>query len=397
MTAAPLPAPPATPARPPGNLRSAWRAALYAFALSRLLVALVALLAVAHATQWAPPGVDPPALRLATPEALSLLHERALGHDASWYLGIARDGYEQRPFDASRQANWAFFPLHAWLWRGGIALGLAPLAAGMLLANVFFLLALVQCHRWVQTLRDEATATRTVLCIALFPTAYFFSLPWTESLFLFLMATSLLAMRQGRWATAGMVAGLASGTRAVGVLLAPLLWLQARQALGGRSPRPWLWAAVATLGLALFMAVLWRASGNALAFADIQEAWGRDGGSFTKHLRRWLADPLLVAEPWNVRWVNNAALLFALAAAVWLWRQRQRALAVFAFVYVLLPWGTGTLLSMGRYVVACLPLFYALACWLAAPARLLAWLLASAFGLAWMSALFALGLNYAGA
>jgi hypothetical protein len=235
------------------------------------------------------------------------------------------------------------------------------------------------------------------LCLALFPTSYFFSLPWTESLFLGLLATALLAIAQRRWATLAGVAALASGTRAVGVLLAPLGWWAARQDPDTRFVQRWLLPALGTGGLLVFMAVLWAKTGNALAFSDIQVTWGRDGGSLTKHFSRWLSDPLLLAEAWNVRWINNAALLLALAGAVWLWRQGQRALAVFVFIYVLIPWSTGTLMSMGRYVVACVPVFAAVAGWLSTPPRLLAWLLGSACLLAAMSAAFALGATFAGA
>lgn len=385
------------PAVASSGIRAAWRAAIYAFVLSRLIVVLAASLALAFAQQWPADADDSATLRLFTPEARAQLENRGLGNDAGWYLGIARHGYEQREFDTSAQANWAFFPLQPLLWRGAMALGLGPWSAGLLLANGFFLLALVQLHRWVQAVQDPAAATRAVLCVALFPTAYFFSLPWTESLFALLLASSLLAMEQRRWGAASAFAALASGSRAVGVLLAPVIWLRARQDAGLPMPRRWLLAALATTGLLVFMALLWHRTGNPLAFADIQEAWGRNGGSFTKHIRRWLADPLFVAEAWNLRWVNNTSALFGLAATWWLWRRGHRALSGFALLCLLLPWSTGTMISMGRYVMTCLPLFLALACWLARPERLLAWLLASAFVLAWMSAHFALGASFAGA
>lgn len=377
--------------------RAAWKAALYAFVISRALVVLSATLALAFAQQWTPGSLDEQTLRLFTPETMAAVEARALSNDGGWYLEIAREGYERRAFDASEQANWAFFPLHPMIWRAAMATGASPWPAAWVLANGFFLLALVQLHRWVQSVQGPDVATRAVLCVALFPTAYSFSLPLTESLFLFLLASSLLAMEQARWGAASAYAALASGTRTVGVLLAPVLWLLSRRDRSLGEIRRGVLALAATTGLLVFMAVLWDYTGNPLAFADIQEAWGRDGGSLTKHFRRWASDPLLIAEAWNVRWINNASALFGLVGSAWLWRRGRRTLAGFAFLCVMLPWSTGTLVSMGRYVVACAPLFLALACWLARPAHLLAWLLASAFGLAWMSAHFALGASFAGA
>ncbi|WP_295363225.1 mannosyltransferase family protein [Arenimonas sp.] len=384
---------------PSPDWRAALKSAAYAFVLSRLLVLFAAAAAVAFAQQW-PVAAQEDAgttLRLFTAQDLDALAGRALGNDAAWYLSIARDGYEERPFDAATQANWAFFPLHPMAWRALLATGIPPVVAGVLMANLLFFFGLVQVHRWVQVQWDRGAADRAVLCLALFPTAYFFSLPWSESLFLVVFATALLAIAQRRWGLLASMALLASGTRAVGVLLAPLAWWAARQDPQARLHQRWLYPALGTGGLLAFMALLWSATGNPLAFSDIQAAWGRDGGSLTKHLVRWLADPLLLAEPWNLRWLNNTSLLLALAGTAWLWRQGQRALAVFVFVYVLIPWSTGTLMSMARYVVACVPVFAAMAAWLGRPPLLLAWLLASACLLAWMSAHFALGSSFAGA
>lgn len=377
--------------------RRALSAAMFAFVLSRALVIASALVAVAVAQQWRGPGAEQGEIRLLTTESVAALRQRVLANDASWYLGLAEHGYERRPFDATRQANWAFFPLHPMLWRGLNASGLDPVWGGLLLAHALFLLALVQAHRWVQALRDPATADRAVLCIALFPTAYFFSLPWTESLFLLLSASGLLAIARRDWGRAGAFGALASATRPTGALLAALLWWQGRE--GRRLPplRIWLWSLFAVSGLLAFMAWLWAHTGNATAFADIQSTWGRDGGSFTKHLRRWISDPLLLAEPWNVRWINNTALLLGVAGSVWLWRQRLHGLALLAFFSLLLPWATGTLMSMARYVAVCLPLFLAFACWLHAPRAWATWLTISAALLAGMTACFAIGADFAGA
>jgi hypothetical protein len=54
-------------------------------------------------------------------------------------------------------------------------------------------------------------------------------------------------------------------------------------------------------------------------------------------------------------------------------------------------------MSMGRYLVTCLPLFFAFACWLERPRLRIAWLVVSACMLAGMSACFALGASFAGA
>ena len=379
------------------NWKRSLKAAAFAFILSRAIVLCSAMVAIAIAQQWGGASGTQETIRLATPESLAHLQRRVLANDAAWYATIVSQGYESRPFDTARQANWAFFPLHPMLWKSMAWTGLGLLPAGILLANLFFFAGLFQLHRWAQLVAGAQIADRVVLCLALFPTSYFFSLPWSEPLFLLLTATSLLALEQQRWGAATVVNVLASAARPSGLILSALLWWEARQGRRWPAPRFWLLALAGCLGLLTFMAVLHLKTGNALAFADIQVTWGRNGGSFTKHLRRWIMDPLLVAEEWNVRWINNSSLLLGVVACVWLWRKGHRGLAMFSGFSLLMPWSTGTLMSMGRYLLTITPVFLALACWLRQPRVATGWTVISACLLSGMTACFALGASFAGA
>jgi 4-amino-4-deoxy-L-arabinose transferase-like glycosyltransferase len=62
-------------------------------------------------------------------------------------------------------------------------------------------------------------ARATVYLLAFSPMAFFFSAPYTESLFLLLSVGAFYAARRERWWVAGAVAGLAAVTRNMGVLL----------------------------------------------------------------------------------------------------------------------------------------------------------------------------------
>lgn len=371
---------------------AALKVAAYAFVLSRMLIFLAFALSFSYAEHRADPLKPTETLRAFTPAFFGRMVEIARSGDVGWYLNIAEHGYERRPFDTRAQANWAFFPLHPKLWRGLMHLGIPPLLGGVLMANVLFLLALMQTWRWVRRVGDEETATRAVLCIAFWPTSYFFSLPFTESLFLFLLSSSLLAMHSGRWFWAALLAGLCSGTRVVGVLLSPMLWWQARPNVS--LLRRTCLALLATSGLVVFMWMLWKKTGDPLAFAHIQTTWGRESGNFLAPLRHWLDDPLVFAEPWNAQWLNLFSVAFGLCAAVWLWRRGAAAWALFVLACVLLPWQSGTLTSMGRYLSTSAPAFFGLACWLRRPEWLLAWLLGSSAMLVAMSAAFLMGESF---
>ncbi|HEX6382326.1 MAG TPA: mannosyltransferase family protein, partial [Acidimicrobiia bacterium] len=134
--------------------------------------------------------------------------------DALWFLRIATAGYT--PGDGSA----AFFPLYPMLIRVlSPVLGGHPLAAGLLISNAAFLGALVVLYFLSSSEFDEQVARRTILYLTIFPSAYFFLAPYSESLFLLLVVSSLWAARRGKWWLAGVAGALAAATRNVGVLL----------------------------------------------------------------------------------------------------------------------------------------------------------------------------------
>lgn len=375
-----------------GEWLAALKAALYAFLLSRLLIVLAAAVAFGYAEHRADPQKPTEAVRIFSPAFFEKLRGTVMQGDAGWYLGIAEHGYEKRPFTVS-QANWAFFPLHPKLWHGLIRLGFEPNVAGILLANAFFFAALVQFWRWARLVADEEAAMRAVVCLALWPTSYFFSLPHTESLYLFLLSSSLLAMQAGRWTWAALFAGLCSGTRVTGVFLAPLLWWQSRTDLS--LARRTALTALAIFGLLAFMWMLWRKCGDPLAFAHIQPAWGRENGNMFGSIGRFVADPFLIAEPWNAIWLGIGSIALGLCAVFWLWRNGLAPVALFTLACILLPWQSGSLMGMPRYLSVCVPIFLALGIWLKRPSFCLAWMVASACSLAAMSAAFVMSESFA--
>ena len=134
--------------------------------------------------------------------------------DALWFLRIADTGY------AAGDGSAAFFPLYPMVVRAfSWLLGGHPLAAGLLVSNLAFLGALIVVYFLTASERSEEAARRTVLYLAIFPTAFFFLAPYSESLFLLLAMTALWGARRERWWIAGVAGALASGTRSLGVLL----------------------------------------------------------------------------------------------------------------------------------------------------------------------------------
>ena len=109
------------------------------------------------------------------------------------------------------------------------ALGGNHLLAALVFCNLSYLAALVIFYRLTQLDHGENVARRATLYLSIFPTAFFFMVPYSESLFFLLVVLFFYALRRQRWAAASVVAGLASFTRMQGlVLIVPLgyEWLQ---------------------------------------------------------------------------------------------------------------------------------------------------------------------------
>lgn len=140
--------------------------------------------------------------------------------DACWYSKIAAYGYE------AGVSSTTFFPLlPAYMAVVGVVTAGNVALAGILVNAVAFILALTGLHQLVAEDVDADVARRTVLYTAVFPAAFFFLAPFTESLFLAAAVWAILGARRRRWEVV-LVAGLAAGfARPQGLLLVlPLGW-----------------------------------------------------------------------------------------------------------------------------------------------------------------------------
>ena len=97
---------------------------------------------------------------------------------------------------------------------------------GTLISMIATGVALHLLYRLARLDLAPAQARATVMLVALFPAALFLSAVYTEALFLMLSVGAIYAARTERWAWAGILGGLAAGTRSGGILLlVALAWL----------------------------------------------------------------------------------------------------------------------------------------------------------------------------
>jgi Dolichyl-phosphate-mannose-protein mannosyltransferase len=317
------------------------------YASSRVAVGLVAL-----AATWLQP-------QLTVAQVLA-------GWDGGWYLRIAADGYPGSLVTEGGGNRWAFFPLLPGLVRLVAQVpGLTYRDAGLVVALVLGALAAVAVWCAVARLFSRELAGAVTLLLCFFPTAYAFSMIYTEGLFIAAAAGTLLLLGQRRWVLAGLVAGAGCLSRSVGAVLVLVCLVEAVAVVRAeRRMRPLFAPALAALAGASWAVVSWVRVGSATAFTKAQETWGPGFVWFRTPFRSALHLVTRRSAWSNAQEVMAAgALVFmavGVALLVWLHRRGER-LPLSWWVYI-----GGTVLaalspfwpsSVLRYSMAVFPLF----------------------------------------
>lgn len=149
--------------------------------------------------------------------------------DSIQFQRLAANGYAPNTGDIT------FSPLLPLLIRlvGFFTLGNYAVA-GTLISEVAITAAVAILYRLVQLDFSRLAAQRTVAYLLLFPTAYYFHIPYTEPLLLCLVVLACYLARQGHWSWVVPVAYLAALTRIQGVLIAIPIAIEGLAAAGWR-------------------------------------------------------------------------------------------------------------------------------------------------------------------
>lgn len=301
--------------------------------------------------------------------------------DGGFFGGIARHGYTH-PIDA---AFWPLYPLLArplvlalgddrWQIALLIVSNLATLAAFILIGALA-----------VQEAGAIGAANRAMRILAATPLAFFLTAAYSDSLFLALATATLLCARRGAWRAAIVWAFLAALSRPLGVILiAPLLWEYGSQ-LGWRNLRwqsLWHWvpmmallAATVPLAVEQFSFYGEFVYGDPLAWMHAQSLFGHVA------MAPWSA----MGYAWRQFWqlpaasfqqarvlVDVAPLAFVGLVTLATMRRIPVSFSLYLAGLVLISLSSpvvGALfpeafVSVGRYLLAAIPLYLVVARWM---------------------------------
>jgi hypothetical protein len=280
------------------------------------------------------------------------LHHR---WDSGFYVWIAMSGYNAD--------NAAFLPLYPLLVRFTTLLGYGIgrsnldvsdfIDSAFLISNLSALGAAICIYVLARLDLDESQAERALLYFLIFPTAFFLTANYTESLFILLASLSFYVARKSQWIAASGIGALAMLTRMAGSFLFVALlveWLLQRPAKR--------WKAI---GLLLMP----------MAFA-IHEFYLRSEGLSFFRTQEQLFSRLPVniwALPFNLDWAYvqthpaaqvNLALdvgigLFVVVISIIIAKRWRSSYGVYGIMCILIPLMSGHATSLNRYALIAFP------------------------------------------
>ncbi len=150
--------------------------------------------------------------------------------------------------------------------------------SGIIISNISMIFACVYLYKLVSIVSDNQTALRSVKYLFLFPTAFFFSGVFTEATFTALSIAAFYYAEKEEWGKVGILGFLLSLTRPLGVLaFLPLIYIyfMKKNFRYTKIKSDICFLLFIPLGLALYSGYNYYQTGDFLAFAHIQRAWGR--------------------------------------------------------------------------------------------------------------------------
>lgn len=324
--------------------------------------------------------------------------------DGVHYLTIAREGYLTTNFIQ------AFFPLFPAVILHGLHTlfpSLNLLIAGLVLANLFFLGFLLIGFRLIASTYSARIAWRFIFAVLLFPWSIFLASLYTESLFLLLMISCFWFAHKKNWVWAALMAALLSSTRIVGIMIVPALLIELYSSVipakAGAVPfgqiqskkyyKEIITILLGSTGLLAYMGYLYLHFGDPLYFLHVQAAFGagRSNGITLYPQVVYRGLKILLTTTKDLKYITYLAEFLAgtlgMLAIVWPWKKISPGITFFALTSAIIPTVSGSFLSMGRFLLPCLPIYLLIAFWASRHPRLgLVWYLVSA-GLCALNAL----------
>ncbi len=297
--------------------------------------------------------------------------------DSEWYIKIAQTGYD---FSETAQSSVNFFPFYPWLI--GSLSHIIPdfktvknsnyILSGFIISVMSLLIVIGVLYNLFRDKWGVEVAENAILAMLTFPTSFFFTAVYTESVFLLFSVLLFYFCKRKKFVWAALTGFFAALTRPVGVLLIipySIELVYSRKLITKNQFYIGLCSLLfITLGLFWYMVLLTSHYGRPFAFIEAAQKWGRgkpaeitSWGNYT-NLLKYLNYEYYFSESSRAHLaLETLFLIFGIVFSIVLIIDRNISYGIWALVSVLFPLSNGILLSQGRYSVVVFPLFLSLA------------------------------------
>ncbi len=279
--------------------------------------------------------------------------------DAINYQKLAQFGYgatgELKPL-------LVFYPLYPWTVRLFSFFTRDYLLSAFVVSTLASLTAAIVLLRLVELDYRKETAQRAVWFLFIFPTSYFLHIGYTESLFLMLALACVYAARKQSWFAAAVFGALACLTRANGLVLGPVLVMEA--AYQYRRTRRWQWQwlciPLMAFGFGGYLLLNKHVTGDPFAFTSLMQQF------FTKSLSSPITGidnaigSVMIRAPGEAEMIGMQEVLFiaiGFFCTIVSWVKLRPAYSVWMTGNWLLFVSVSFVLSVPRYTLTMFPIY----------------------------------------
>lgn len=157
-----------------------------------------------------------------------------LNYDGKRYLTLAKGGYPT--FD--EWGNRAFFPVYPYLVRYfSMITSLDIVISGILLSIIFSIVGIISLYKYLKLEFSDNIAFRATILTLFFPTAFYFYLYYTESLFFTLSIIIFYLIKREKYYLASIFAAIICATRITGIFFVLYLLIVAVKNRIGPKPQ----------------------------------------------------------------------------------------------------------------------------------------------------------------
>jgi Gpi18-like mannosyltransferase len=299
-----------------------------------------------------------------------------LNYDGKRYLSIAQGGYPT--FD--QMGNRAFFPVYPFTVRYFSNIThLDIVISGILLSIIFAIIGIIFLYKYLKLEYGEKVAYRASILTLFFPTAFYFYLYYTESLFLTLSVIIFYLIKKEKYYWASIFTAIICATRITGIFFVLYLVVVAvRNRIGpklqrdchassneARNDRLPFYLLIAPLGFVLYNFYLYIYFDDFLGMIRTQTYWKKSFSFFGTITAGyiWLSQIVqgyiklkIDIHAYVVMIFEFLSYIFYILFLIFSFKKIKWEYWFYAFFCFLLPTAASSLTSINRYMLLVFPI-----------------------------------------